>query len=178
MGFSIVSRSFLFCVVVSLGIGACSDRPSRERFPGPQGRTTDVQQAQTTQAVLGGIDPLNNPLAPTQDRANVKREIRGKVVLAKGLRAPAGVLFVSARPIAGGPPMAALRIENPVFPVEFQLTEANRMMAGVPFEGDVLLTVKLSQSGDPLGSSPGDLIAGITTRVGESSLQLTLEASN
>ena len=50
--FKFILSFFFLCLILG-----CSQRPSRERFPGPAGRTTNVQQAQATKEVLGGFDP-------------------------------------------------------------------------------------------------------------------------
>jgi hypothetical protein len=163
-------------VIGCIATASCSDRPDREKFPGPHGRTTDVNQAQTTQAVLGGIDPMNNPLAPAAEPSAAQKVLRGRIQLSKGARANAGMtLFVSARPVAGGPPLAVFRRPAPEsFPFEFELSEANQMMEGTDFSGMVILSARLDQYGDPLSRNPGDLGASLTTQVGKTDLSLTL----
>jgi hypothetical protein len=161
-------------------VAACSDRPSHEKFPGGQGRTTDMQQAQTTQAVLGGINSLDNPLASGDERtrkaATPQARLAGRLRLAKDAKVPAGAqLFVAARPVAGGPPLAVLRIPAPPFPYEFQLTDANRMMEGTEFKGAVLLSIRVDQDGDPLSREPGDLGVLEQSYVGAVDLDLELE---
>src|SRR5688572_25342576 len=65
----------------------------------------------------------------------------------------AKTLFVSVRDPAGGPPLAALKLEPGPFPLKFAVTEANAIpMGGVarPFPAKVDLTVRLDADGDPL----------------------------
>jgi cytochrome c-type biogenesis protein CcmH len=85
------------------------------------------------------------------------------------------LLFVAARPVQGGPPLAVLRIPAPSFPYDFQLTDANRMMEGTEFKGAVLLSIRVDQDGDPLSKHRGDLGVMEQSYVGATELDLTLE---
>ncbi|MEQ1504538.1 MAG: hypothetical protein ABMB14_20030 [Myxococcota bacterium] len=70
----------------------------------------------------------------------------------------AKALFVSVRDPAGGPPLAALKLQPGPFPMTFQITEADAIaMAGVPrpFPAKVDLTVRLDADGDPLSKDDG-----------------------
>ncbi len=90
----IIESSFLLLFFLS-----CSQKPSRERFPGPTGRTTSLQQAQSTKEVLGGFDPQSKK--QQEDDA-----IHGIVNIKAGLKLPEKkhMIFISARPIGGGGP--------------------------------------------------------------------------
>ncbi len=158
---------------VSIG---CSPTPSREKFPGPPGRTTDFRQAEVQQAVMGGIDSLNNPLAPKSTTASdSKAKIQGTIQIAKGQTALGKYLFIALRPASGGPPLAVKRIEDPKFPFEFELSESDAMMPGTVFEGDVELSVKLLQESNPLSQTPGDLSARFPVKIGGPSLKVELK---
>ncbi|MEJ2534724.1 MAG: tetratricopeptide repeat protein, partial [Gammaproteobacteria bacterium] len=66
---------------------------------------------------------------------------------------PTAALFLIARdPAAPNPPLGAVRIANPVFPVNLRLTDANSMMAARPISGvpEVEITARLSMSGSPM----------------------------
>lgn len=161
---------------VLLLLGACSE-VAQERFPGGRGKTTGFGDAQTTQAVLGGIDSLNNPLAEGDSRVSspTGARIAGTVKLADGLKAKDGMsFFIAARPLAGGPPLAVKRVGAVQFPYAFELTEENKMMAGTDFSGDIFLTVRLDQDGNPLSRQAGDMGVFVETKVGEAGLDLTL----
>ena len=82
--------------------------------------------------------------------------------------------FIAARPLAGGPPLAVKRMGAVEFPYAFELTEENKMMAGTDFSGDIFLTIRLDQDGNPLSREPGDMGVAVETKVGETSLDLTL----
>jgi hypothetical protein len=169
--------NYLFCLFFMV---ACSE-VKHEKFPGGHGRTTDMRNAQATQAVLGGIDPLNNPLEESdprtaQARGASKNRIAGTVRLAEGLEVKDGMsFFIAARPLAGGPPMAVKRLGRVEFPYKFELTEEDRMMANTRFEGEVFLTLRLDQDGNPLSREVGDIGVFVETRVGVDDLDLTME---
>ena len=50
-------------------LASCSDRPSREKFPGPQGQTTDVSRAQSAREVMGGTDSFSAKLEQQASQA-------------------------------------------------------------------------------------------------------------
>ncbi len=123
-------RNFIFlCMMVSLGMSACT----HELNPGQikQGPKL-IQDAVLT----GSVD-----LAP-----NVKME-------------GTGTLFIIARKSnqVGGPPLAVKRMDDPVLPIGFQLSQANLMITSNVFEGELSVAAKWSQSGQPLDSTEGDL---------------------
>lgn len=160
-----------------LWLSACTE-VAHEKFPGGQGRTTGAEQAQTTQAVMGSVDPLNNPLASSDPRtaaANTAGRIAGTVRLAPGAKVkPGSSFFISARPLAGGPPLAVKRLGAVEFPYLFELSAKDRMMEGTDFSGAVYLSIRLDGDGNPLSRQPGDIGIGLETKVGETNLDLTL----
>jgi len=152
---------------------ACSDRPGREPFPGPQGRTTSMQAAETSQEVLGGFDP-DSKFAKVQDSS--QNALRGVATLKPGLVAPKGALvFLSARPLSGGPPLAVSRFRFVKSPFRFSLTEANKMLEDTVFEGMVQLSIRIDQDGDPLSRTPGDLFGQSTVKVGAQNLEILID---
>ena len=161
---------FFLCVMLG-----CSQSPSRERFPGPAGRTTNVQQAQATKEVLGGFDPQSRK--QQEDDA-----IHGIVNMKASLKLPTKkyMIFISARPIGGGgPPLAVLRLTPRKLPFRFRLSQENVMMQGTKLEGFVDLTVRIIQqkedgSFDPLARQPGDLFGTLPVKVGAKNIQIVL----
>ncbi len=161
--------SLLFAMI------GCTGEVAHEKFPGGAGRTSEVSQAQTTQAVLGGIDSLNNPLARGDGAARTGAKISGVATLAQGAQYKEGMsFFISARPIGGGPPLAVKRLGRVTFPYAFELNEENTMMEGTDFSGEVILSLRLDQDGNPLSQEAGDLSAKIKTTVGAEGLELIL----
>lgn len=156
---------------------SCSDKPSRARFPGPIGRTTDTQQAQRTKEVLGGFDPTSKQI--DEDKA-----IRGIVKIKNGLKIPGQnyMIFVSARSLGGGPPLAAVRLSPRKIPFRFTLSQANAMMQGTELEGFVELTVRISQPQEdgtfnPLTRQKGDLFGTKQVRVGAKNVEIEITES-
>ena len=89
-------------------------------------------------------------------------QISGKITIDAKLKAnvdPNAALFIIARPGggAGGPPLAVKKIDKPVFPLTYSLSQENVMMQGTPFTGKINLTVRLDKDGNPVTRTPGDM---------------------
>lgn len=165
---------FIFVSILLLGLGlGCSRRPSREKFPGPQGRTTGIDAAKASQEVLGGFDP-NSEFTEVESDSN---SLRGIAEVPANRKVPAGAtVFVSARPLRdGGPPLAVARFPYTQSPFRFSLTSANKMLADTKFEGMVELSIRIDQDGDPLSRTPGDLFGQATVRVGGQNVRVSLD---
>jgi len=92
--------------------------------------------------------------------ANEPGSITGRVEVAPELagETPAGaVLFIIARRVAGGPPLAVKRVPDPVFPLGFRLGPSDRMIQQMPFEGPLTLSARLDGDGNATSRSEGDL---------------------
>ncbi|MCA9728300.1 MAG: hypothetical protein KC729_11495, partial [Candidatus Eisenbacteria bacterium] len=66
------------------------------------------------------------------------------------------VLFIIARK-AGGPPVAARKIENPTFPLRFFIGQESVMMQGQSMEGKIDLSARIAQHGAAGPAQPGDI---------------------
>jgi hypothetical protein len=168
-------------------LGACSRVPSREKFPGAMGQTTDVSSAETQKGVMGGFDPLNTRL-PGQNSAGLSKamfddskvppgeSIRGEVILARNVVIREGFwLFIAARTADGGPPVAVKRMPAPEFPYKFTLSKNDSMMGGQGFEGELEITVRLDQDGDPMSRQKGDFFGTYRAKVGDQNLQAKID---
>jgi hypothetical protein len=90
----------------------------------------------------------------------VSASVRGVLRVADGASAQAGaVLFVIARPAAGGPPLAVKRLPAGPFPLAFEIGPGDVMVAGQPFSGPIQLSARVDADGDPLTRAPTDLVA-------------------
>lgn len=94
--------------------------------------------------------------------ASAAAPIAGRVEVAPDLAAalPAGaILFVIARPegTAAGPPLAVLRIPDPVFPVEFEIGQGDVMIPSMRFAGPIALTARLDADGNAMTRGASDL---------------------
>jgi cytochrome c-type biogenesis protein CcmH len=87
--------------------------------------------------------------------------IGGQVVIAPALAdqvRATDVLFVIVRRPGGTPrPVAAKRIENPVFPVRFEITNADVMVQGSELRGMVDVMARLDRDGEAGPAQPGDI---------------------
>ena len=71
---------------------------------------------------------------------------------------PTDVLFVIVRRPGGTPrPVAAKRIENPKFPVPFEITNADVMVQGSELRGMVDVMARLDRDGQAGPAQPGDI---------------------
>lgn len=176
-------RSF-FVVAVVATLSDCSDKPARERFPGPPGRTTEFSQALSQQVVMGNADKLaqgqvedasSAPAGASTDKPASGATLKGTVRLKKGIAPEGKYLFVALRPAAGGPPIAVKREYEAKFPYTFEMSGADVMIPGTPFEGDVTVTVRLKQDPDPLSRRKGDWSTTQTAKIGGKALDLTID---
>lgn len=78
-------------------------------------------------------------------------------------------LYIIARPVGGGPPVAASRAVDVTFPYSFRLTEENVMMAPPQPGQAITIEARLDSDGDPMSkdatldlfaSSPGEVHTG------------------
>jgi cytochrome c-type biogenesis protein CcmH len=87
--------------------------------------------------------------------------IAGQVLIAPHLASqvkPTDVLFVIVRRPTGPPrPLAAKRIDGPVFPVSFEITSADVMMQGTELRGMVDVIARLDRDGQAGQPQPGDM---------------------
>jgi hypothetical protein len=110
-----------------------------------------------TKMGLNGPDP-SRPVDPN-------RYIRGVIKPAPAFKdkvKPGTAVFVLAKKADAsgaplpGPPLAVTRLEWKEG-LTFELTEANQMIEGTQFSGEVVVTVRYDQDSDALSKQPGDL---------------------
>jgi hypothetical protein len=110
-------------------------------------------------------------------------EISGTVTLGKGTQlssSPQGTLFIFAKKAGtasgnGVPPIAVVKIQQPKFPVNFSLSEANVMMPGSKFEGPLTVYARYSPSGDVMDKSGPEGTSGPkAVQVGQKNLKIDL----
>jgi hypothetical protein len=108
--------------------------------------------------IPGLAQPVPEPMpAPVSIAGD---SIRGTLRLREGAAIPSGaVLFVIARPQAGGPPLAVKRLPAGPFPLAFEIGAHDAMLEGRPFAGPMLLSARVDADGDPLTRGPSDLAA-------------------
>ena len=102
-----------------------------------------------------GHPPIGPAAAGGSEADRSAGHVAGTVQLSPKLAAgPGDVLYLIAK--KGATTLAVRRIEKPAFPLDFELTGADAMVSGVPFEGPVDLVARLSRSGDAIPAK-GDL---------------------
>jgi len=105
-----------------------------------------------------GANPSSSASAPGTSGADAA-SISGVIRIAPELQDRVGaadVLFIIAHQ-GSGPPFAVQRIVAPRFPVAYRLGPADVMTPGVPFQGEVTMSARLSKTGTAGPAQPGDL---------------------
>ncbi len=101
--------------------------------------------------------PAARPAAQPQGQ-----QIRGTITVDSKLKSKLdgkAVLFIVVYQAGstGGPPLAVKKIDQPVFPLAYSLGSESVMMAGMPFSGKVMVSVRLDKDGNAMTKGPGDL---------------------
>ena len=126
----------------------------------------------------GGASAPPHPTAPTgAPPAAGGNRISGTLSLGDGAQTPpGGVIFVIARQpgVAGGPPVATVRLPAHTLPLDFALGDEHVMMGG-PFPARVDLTARWDADGNAMTRGDADLhAAGGTVDAGAVGLALVL----
>jgi hypothetical protein len=114
-------------------------QPDAPGLPPPPGRG-----APPLAASAGGDAP------PITGTISVAAELRDRV-------RDGAVLFLIARRDGARPPLAALRVAAPRFPLEFAIGPEDRMIQALPFAGEMQISARLDGDGNATSRQPGDL---------------------
>jgi len=193
-------RPLLFALAV-LSLLGCD----RRKAPGADMKKADdwgsgsEAPADNPHAGMAGDDPhagvdMNDPHAgvdmsgpgglpsPDPDRPiDPNKFIRGTIAVGGKAKAPTGgVLFLAVRPAdasgnPAGPPLAVELLQPATFPMPFELTEAQAMIGGTAFSGNVVVTVRWDQDQDVDTKQPGDLSGKVATTIPSEGVKLTLD---
>jgi hypothetical protein len=89
---------------------------------------------------------------------------------------PKGVLFIFAKKFGGRMPMplAVKKIENPIFPMKFNLSQKDAMMKQIPFKGPFIITARLSPSGNAMDKSGVQVSTKKKVELGQKDIKLLL----
>ncbi|HXV36110.1 MAG TPA: hypothetical protein VEC18_03110 [Myxococcota bacterium] len=98
-----------------------------------------------------GAPPAEEPGAPIAGTIELAAELASQVP-------PDAVLFLMARPVTGGPPVAAKRFDAPRFPLAFAIGAEDRMGAAAAFSGALEISARIDGDGNATTRSAGDLI--------------------
>lgn len=110
-------------------------------------------------------EPAGPPALRVSGRLSLAAAFKERVVAGD-------TVFVFARTVAGGPPLAALRFRAEELPLDFDFAQAQTMMGAVP-DGKIVIGARISKSGNAM-PSPGDL-EGFTAEVAPDAQGVALE---
>jgi len=100
-----------------------------------------------------GADPHGNVSAAGSTRS--AGSVSGTITLSPKLStSPSDVLYVMAK--KGTSTLAARRFDKPSFPLTFEISGGDAMVAGIAFEGSVDVVARVSKTGDAIPAK-GDL---------------------
>ena len=120
--------------------------------------------------------------APAADSPGAS--ITGSIVLAPAVakaRPKGGTLYLVARrisdnPTARGTLIAVRKLPATKFPLPFSLTAADMPFQNGPFDGELVLTARIDQDGDPLTHEKGDVYGTLPkVPVGSHDVKLALD---
>ena len=105
--------------------------------------------------------------------------ISGKITLIKSdkTQAPKGVLYIFARKYNSKMrmPLAVKRIENPKYPVNFTLSEADAMIKSIPFKGPFQVVARVSPSGSATDKTGIEVSTTSPVELGAKAIKLELK---
>jgi len=140
------------------------------------GRHEEARAAYAKAEALGKSDPsLESALDAVQPEDSAAIEIRGRVTLAASAAAEVSdsdTVYVIAKAF-GGPPMPLAVVRKPAseLPFEFVLNDESSMVRGMELStaGKIVVTAKISKTGDALQSMPGYEVQSNPFDAGDSS---------
>ena len=150
----------------------------------------DDQQLPPGHPPMEGAPPPSGPdvtkmglTAPDPNRKlDPNKHIRGtlKVAAAAKANVKAGgavFLIVKKADASGNPSGPPLAVDRVIYTdnLEFELTEANAMVAGTDFSGDVVVTARYDQDSDAISKQPGDVTGMAKVKIPADNLALTLD---
>lgn len=152
--------------------------------PENKGRLDDVlaqmkahvqQQQNAPQTAQGAMPPDHPPVggAPAAAAAGGAR-VQVTLQIDPAASAKSGIVFVVARPLSGGPPVAVKRMQVGTFPVTFELTSADSMM-GQPLPDKFRLEARLDSDGNATTKPPTDPSANLAEVVSGAAVTLALK---
>jgi len=91
--------------------------------------------------------------------------------------APTDRLFIIARRVEGGPPLAVQKIAGPQFPLRYWLTQDDVMIPGIEFKGEANILARLDKDGQAGPPQAGDLegtFQGNPAKVGDQQVDIVI----
>jgi hypothetical protein len=189
---SLRSQALVFVVGAAASIAACSKKddsgapspvpPLSQTAPAPSAAPPAPPSPPPPPAPLpppqGGAAALGGG-APAGEGGSITGKIELAASLAK--KKPPGTLFLVARrisdnPNARGTLIAVKKLPATTFPLPFSLTAADMPFQQGAFEGELVLTARIDQDGDPLTYEKGDVFGKLPkVQVGSHDVKLALD---
>jgi len=179
------ARIAMVALVLPLSLAACSksedaSKPSSVPPLGPNSATAPLAPPTAPPAA-----PAAAPAAPAQAAAPPAAggAITGKIEMSKAIAKtkPTGTLFLTARRISDNPNVrgslvAVKKFPATTFPLEFSMSAADMPFQGGAFDGELTLTARIDQDGDPLSRQKGDVHGTLPkVQVGSKDVRLTID---
>ena len=179
------ARIAIVALVLPLSLAACSksedaSKPSAVPPLGPNSATAPLVPPTAPPAA-----PAAAPAAPAEAAAPPAAggAITGKVEMSKAIAKtkPTGTLFLTARRISDNPNVrgslvAVKKLPATTFPLEFSMSAADMPFQGGAFDGELTLTARIDQDGDPLSRQKGDVHGTLPkVQVGSKDVRLTID---
>ena len=156
------ARIAIVALVLPLSVAACSksddaSKPSSVPPLGPNAAPAPVAPAAPPL-------PRGSAAAPAEAAAPPAAggTITGKIEMSKAIAKakPKGTLFLTARRISDNPNVrgslvAVKKLPATTFPLEFSMSAADMPFQGGAFDGELTLTARIDQDGDPLSRAEG-----------------------
>jgi hypothetical protein len=174
------ARIAIVALVLPLSMAACSksDDASKASSVPPLGPNAAPAPAAPTA-------PPAPPAAPAEAAAPPAAggTIAGKIEMSKAIAKakPQGTLFLTARRISDNPNVrgslvAVKKLPATTFPLEFSMSAADMPFQGSAFDGELTLTARIDQDGDPLSRQKGDVHGTLPkVQVGSKDVRLTID---
>ncbi len=171
---------FLAGLATALTSGACSkktDSNAPAAVPAlPSGATAPAAPAAPPPAA-----PAAPAAAPAKD-ADPGATITGKILLEPAIAKlkTKGTLYLVARrlsdnPTARGTLIAVKKVENATYPLAFTLSAADMPFQNGAFDGELSLSARIDQDGDPMSRQKGDVFGTLPkVRVGSHDVKLPI----
>ena len=169
-----------------LGCAACSrhDDAGKPSTIPPLDPAAAPSLAAAAAPLPSPASPPPAPPAAAADVADPGSSITGSIVLSPAIakvRPKGGTLYLVARrpsdnPSARGTLIAVKKLPATTFPLPFSLTAGDMPFQNGPFEGDLVLTARIDQDGDPLTYEKGDVFGKLPkVSVGSHEVKLALD---
>lgn len=135
----------------------------------------------------GGVDVAQLGLPPPDPNKPVdpSKFLEGTIALgpAHASRVPAGsAIFLAVRKVdpasgqgAGAPIAVEKLVATGTWPLAFKLTEAQAMIGGTGFSGDVVVAARFDQDSDAMSKQPGDITGQVRATIPAKGLTITLD---